>query len=51
MNLVKISKLLTAKQKARAKARADIAGRPYPNYIDNLWVYKLSLSKTTNKHR
>jgi len=26
---------LTASQKARAKARAKAAGRPYPNLVDN----------------
>ena len=30
------SKSLTAKQKARAKAMAKKAGRPYPNLIDNI---------------
>jgi len=29
---------LTASQKARAKARAKAAGRPYPNLVDNAAV-------------
>lgn len=29
---------LTAAQKARAKARAAAAGRPYPNLVDNAAV-------------
>ena len=29
---------LTPQQKARAKARAKAAGRPYPNLIDNAAV-------------
>ena len=33
---------LTATQKARAKARAKAAGRPYPNLIDNMAVSKKS---------
>jgi len=36
----KKSKPLTASQKARAKARAKKAGRPYPNLIDNMAVSK-----------
>ena len=31
---------LTPAQKARAKARAKAAGRPYPNLIDNMAVSK-----------
>ena len=34
------SKPLTASQKAAAKARAQKAGRPYPNLIDNMAVSK-----------
>ena len=34
------SKKLTAVQKARAKARAKAAGRPYPNLVDNMAVSK-----------
>jgi hypothetical protein len=34
-NPVKKSKALTPAQKARAKARAKAAGRPYPNLVDN----------------
>ena len=29
---------LTAKQKDAARARAQRAGRPYPNLIDNMWA-------------
>ena len=29
---------LTPKQKAAAKARAEAAGRPYPNLVDNAAV-------------
>lgn len=32
------SKKLTPKQKTAAKARAQAAGRPYPNLIDNAAV-------------
>lgn len=32
------SKKLTPKQKAAAKARAEAAGRPYPNLVDNAAV-------------
>jgi hypothetical protein len=31
---------LTASQKARAKARAKAAGRPYPNLVDNMRAAK-----------
>lgn len=34
----KKSKILTALQKRRAKARAKAAGRPYPNLVDNAAV-------------
>jgi len=34
------SKPLTAKQKAAAKARAQRAGRRYPNMVDNAWASK-----------
>lgn len=33
------SKLSDAKKRA-AKARAQAAGRPYPNLIDNMWASK-----------
>jgi hypothetical protein len=33
-------KKLTAKKKSAAKARAEAAGRPYPNLIDNMAVAK-----------
>jgi len=32
------SKKLTPEQKAAAKARAERAGRRYPNLIDNMYV-------------
>lgn len=35
--LGKSSKLSPA-QKAKAKARAKKAGRPYPNLVDNMWA-------------
>ena len=31
---------LSSEQKAKAKARADRAGRSYPNMIDNMWASK-----------
>lgn len=31
---------LTAASKAAAKARAEAAGRRYPNLIDNMWAAK-----------
>ena len=31
---------LTPSQKARAKARAKAAGRPYPNLVDNMRAAK-----------
>jgi hypothetical protein len=34
-NPKKKSKPLTPAQKAKAKARAKAAGRPYPNLVDN----------------
>jgi hypothetical protein len=37
-NPVKKSKSLTPGQKAKAKARAKAAGRPYPNLVDNAAV-------------
>jgi hypothetical protein len=39
-NPKKVSKKLTDKQKAAARARAKRAGRPYPNLIDNMWASK-----------
>ncbi|MBB3806839.1 hypothetical protein FHR51_003005 [Xanthomonas arboricola] len=29
---------LTDAQKAAAKQRAEAAGRPYPNLVDNMWA-------------
>jgi hypothetical protein len=39
-NPKKKSKALTPAQKARAKAAAKKAGRPYPNLVDNMWAGK-----------
>jgi len=36
----KKDKKLTPDQKAKAKARAKSAGRPYPNLVDNMAVSK-----------
>jgi hypothetical protein len=36
----RVSQPLTAAQKAAAKARADAAGRRYPNLVDNMWAAK-----------
>lgn len=38
-------KKLTPAQKAKAKARAKAAGRPYPNLVDNAAVAKKSKKK------
>lgn len=32
---------LSDAQKVAAKARADAAGRRYPNLVDNMWASKL----------
>ena len=32
------SSKLSPEQKAKAKARAKSAGRPYPNWVDNAWA-------------
>lgn len=32
---------LSPSQKAAAQQRADEAGRPYPNLVDNMWAAKL----------
>lgn len=37
-NPVKKSEKLSPAQKAKAKARAKAAGRPYPNMVDNIWA-------------
>ena len=34
-------KKLTAEAKAAARARAEKAGRRYPNLIDNMWAAKV----------
>lgn len=34
------SKKMTPEQKAKARARAKAAGRPYPNLVDNMAVAK-----------
>ena len=31
---------MTPEQKERARARAEEAGRPYPNLIDNMAIFK-----------
>ena len=36
---------LSANQKARAKARAKAAGRPYPNLVDNAAVSRQGTNK------
>ena len=36
----KKSKPLSPAKKAAAKARAEKAGRPYPNWVDNAWASK-----------
>lgn len=33
---------LTAEQRAQAKARAEAAGRRYPNLVDNMYVARLA---------
>jgi hypothetical protein len=38
----KKSKPMSPGQKAAAKARAEKAGRPYPNLVDNMWASKNS---------
>lgn len=37
-NPKKKSTPLTIKQKTAAKRRAEAAGRPYPNLVDNAWA-------------
>lgn len=39
-NPKKKSTPLTSAQKAKAKARAEKAGRRYPNLVDNAWAAK-----------
>ena len=36
----KKSKPMSPAKKAAAKARAEKAGRPYPNLVDNMWASK-----------
>ena len=38
---VKRPSTLSASQKAAAKQRAEEAGRPYPNLVDNMWASRL----------
>jgi hypothetical protein len=45
----KTSKHLTPAKKAKAKARAKRAGRPYPNLVDNMSVAKSAKKKSTKK--
>lgn len=35
---------LSAEAKQMARARAEEAGRPYPNLIDNMWAARLTRS-------
>lgn len=44
-NPKKKSTPLSDGQKASAKARAEKAGRPYPNAVDNIWAAKNSKGK------
>lgn len=44
-NPKKKSDKLTPAQKAQAKARAEAAGRPYPNLVDNAAVSRKRLPK------
>lgn len=39
-NAGKPKKKMTAEQVARARARAEEAGRPYPNLIDNMAILR-----------
>jgi hypothetical protein len=47
-NPKKDHKSLTPDQKAKAKARADRAGRKYPNLIDNMWAVKEEVEQDIN---
>jgi hypothetical protein len=42
---------LTPKSKARAKALARAAGRPYPNLVDNMRVAKEQKASTGKRRR
>ena len=44
-NPKKKSTPLTPAQKAKAKARAEAAGRPYPNLVDNAAVARSAKEK------
>lgn len=44
-NPAKKSKKLSPSQKAAAKKRAEAAGRPYPNLIDNMAVARKAKGK------
>lgn len=44
-NPKKKSTPLSSGQKAAAKARAEKAGRPYPNAVDNIWAARQSKGK------
>lgn len=48
-NPKKKSTPLTPAQKAKAKARAKAAGRPYPNLVDNAAVAKKSTKQIKEK--
>ncbi len=43
------AKPLTPEQKAAAMERAERAGRPYPNLIDNMWAARRK--KSPGEHR
>ena len=47
-NPVKKHSILTPLQKAKARARARSAGRPYPNMVDNIWA---SRNEATTKKK
>jgi len=40
---------LSSAQKAKAKARAQKAGRPYPNMVDNMWASNESIKEKLDK--
>jgi len=44
-NPKKKSTPLSSGQKYAAKARAEKAGRPYPNAVDNIWAARQSKGK------
>lgn len=48
-NPKKKSDKLTPAEKSQAKARAEAAGRPYPNLVDNAAVSRKKLPKKRKK--